>query len=270
MRGQRLHRRDREGVVEQAVDAAVLLEGGVDEVLAGLLVVDVGGYDERPPAVRPDHLGHLVEPLLGPRDQHEVGAELGRLLAERAPEPGPDARTARRPCPAAAAVIASSRDHPSGDADLAVGDAGGVVARRRSGCPRSGGGARPASRTAPPRPSGPSAASSDARESLPAQHHHALRVAAGLQPVGDAGVALADDVAAASRRGRRATAPWSARSGGARSRWRCTTASRSGSPGSRSRQTGTVTIIASSSAERVVPDRGELRGEPARRRLRRR
>ncbi len=105
--GQRLHRRDREGVVEQAVDPAVLLEGGVDEPLAGVLVVDVGGYDERATTVRPDHLGHLVQPLLGARDQHQVGAELGRLLAERAAQPGPDARRARRPSPPTAAVTRS-------------------------------------------------------------------------------------------------------------------------------------------------------------------
>src|SRR6187397_1004390 len=41
-------------------------------------------------AVRPDHLGHLVQSLLGARDQHEVGPELRRLLAQRPPQPGPD------------------------------------------------------------------------------------------------------------------------------------------------------------------------------------
>ena len=67
------------------------VERGVDQALAGVLVVDVGRYDERPAAVRPDHLGHLVQPLLRCGEASTRSAPcLGRLLAQRAPQPGPD------------------------------------------------------------------------------------------------------------------------------------------------------------------------------------
>ncbi len=90
-RRQRLHRRDRERVVEQHVRAAELLEGAVHDPLAGGGVGDVGGYDDRAPSSLLDRGGCLLEPLLGARDQHQVGALVCAHLAERPAEPGADA-----------------------------------------------------------------------------------------------------------------------------------------------------------------------------------
>jgi hypothetical protein len=80
--GERVHRRDPERVVDQAVDPAELLERGLDQMLAGVLVGDVGRYDERPPAVPANHLGHLLQPPLGAGGQDQVGSHPGRLLAQ--------------------------------------------------------------------------------------------------------------------------------------------------------------------------------------------
>ena len=53
-------------------------------------VMSVGTTSARRPCDA-DHLGHLLQPPLGAADQHQVGAHPGRLLAERAAQPGADA-----------------------------------------------------------------------------------------------------------------------------------------------------------------------------------
>ena len=87
--GQRLDRRDRERVVDQAVDPAVLRERGVDQCLTGGLVVDVGWYDERPASVGADDVGHRVEPLLRARGEHQVGSLPAASSPSARPSPGP-------------------------------------------------------------------------------------------------------------------------------------------------------------------------------------
>ena len=90
-RGDRVHRRDAERVVDQAVDPAELLERPLDQRRPRLLVGDVGRYDERAAAVRADHLGHLLEAPLGAADEHQVGAHPGGLLAQRPAQARADA-----------------------------------------------------------------------------------------------------------------------------------------------------------------------------------
>ena len=87
---QRVHRRDRERVVEQHVRAPELLERAVEDAPAGVRVGDVGGYDDGAPASLLDRGSGLLEPLLGARHQHQVGALVGADLAERPAQPGAD------------------------------------------------------------------------------------------------------------------------------------------------------------------------------------
>ena len=74
------------GVVDEDVDAAELLDGGVDERLAVLGLGDVGGDGDRPPARRLDELLRLLQLLHAPRAERDVGAGLRQCLGERHPE----------------------------------------------------------------------------------------------------------------------------------------------------------------------------------------
>ena len=89
--GDRVHRRDREGVVDDAVDPAERLHRLVGEVGPRGLVGDVRRHDDRPAAVGLDDRGHLLQAGRRAAGQHEVGAHLGGLLAERAAESRADA-----------------------------------------------------------------------------------------------------------------------------------------------------------------------------------
>ena len=84
-RGDRVHRRDAERVVDQAVDPAELLERlrSTRPTRDSSSVMSVGTTSARRPCDA-DHLGHLLQPSLGAAGEHQVGAHPGRLLAQRA------------------------------------------------------------------------------------------------------------------------------------------------------------------------------------------
>ena len=189
-----------------------------------------------------DHLGHLLQPPLGAADEHQVGAHLGGLLAERAAQPGADAGEhddlVLQQLAVSAHVVASVTRSSFGRCRRcrAAIRAAYSVGGDRVGEVRQHG--RAASANVTTSTVGPSVAVEVALEPLPAQHHRAGAVAGGLQPVGDPGVALARRRSAASRRGRRRD--WALVS----EVWWCLVvgggvpvASRSGSPGRRSRRT---------------------------------
>ena len=63
-------------VVHRDVEPSELLDRRLDEVLERLLLGDVGGHHERPPARRADPVGDLLEVRFGSRRQHDIGARL--------------------------------------------------------------------------------------------------------------------------------------------------------------------------------------------------
>ena len=189
----------------QAVDPAELLERLVDAALTreSSSVMSVG-TTSAPAAVRADHLGHLLEPPLGAADEHQVGAHLGGLLAQRPAEAGADAGEHDD-------LVLQQGDGGVALLDRGVVGLGVVRARRQLIILRATERCRAAIRAAyssgvmgvkcgsMSRYVGERDHLDDravlgaevALEPLPAQHHRAGAVAGGLQPVGDAGVALA-------------------------------------------------------------------------------
>jgi hypothetical protein len=74
-------------VVHHDVEAAELLDGGVDEVLEGAGVVHIGRHHEGP-AARPGHPGRdLLEVRDGAGGEHHIGSGLGQADGDAPPDP---------------------------------------------------------------------------------------------------------------------------------------------------------------------------------------
>ena len=141
--GDRVHRRDRERVVDDAVDAAERLEGLVAQVDPRVLVGHVGDDADDLDAVALELGLELEEPGLGAAGDHQVGAHLGGLLGQRPAEAGADAgddddlalQQRVRRCSAPRSRCRGRRrsrarcstDHPSGNGALPGGDPRGVL-----------------------------------------------------------------------------------------------------------------------------------------------
>ena len=141
--GDRVHRRDRERVVDDAVDAAERLEGLVAQVDARVLVGHVGDDADDLDAVALELGLELEEPRLGAAGDHQVGAHLGGLHGQRPAEAGADAgddddlalQQRDRRCSAPRSRCRGPRrsrarrstDHPSGNGALPGGDPRGVL-----------------------------------------------------------------------------------------------------------------------------------------------
>lgn len=85
---QRLHRRDRERVVDQHVDPAILVDGGTDERVDLLIGGDIGRYDQRDATRGDDLIGDLCQPRLGARREYNRRAVCRRLPAQCPTQPG--------------------------------------------------------------------------------------------------------------------------------------------------------------------------------------